>query len=88
MKEKTRCLRILYLSWLREHRVIQRRNSDVSRMPNIVDERKSRAMTGTSTVELIVHDTGLAIICGRRIKGHIEIRVLLGRNLNRKVSVI
>jgi hypothetical protein len=53
-------------------------------MPNIVDERKSRAMTGSGTVEWIVHDTRLAILCGRGIKGHIEIRVFLSRDLNRK----
>jgi hypothetical protein len=57
-------------------------------MPNIVDERKSRAMTGSgysgTTVEWIVHDTRLAILRGRRIKGHIEIRVFLSRDLNRK----
>jgi hypothetical protein len=88
VKEKTRCLRILYLGWLGEYRAIQGWNSDVSRMPNVVDERKSRAMTGSGIVEWIVQDTGLAIICGRRIKGHIEIRVFLSRDLNRKVSVI
>ena len=84
MKEKTRCLRILYLGWLREYRVIQRwnRDSDVSRMPNIVDEGKSRVMTGSGTVEGIVHDTRLAVLRGRRIKGHIEIGVSLRRDLN------
>jgi hypothetical protein len=53
-------------------------------MPNIVDDRKSRAMTGSGTVERIVHDSRLAILCGRGIKGHIEIRVFLRRDLNRK----
>jgi len=64
VKEKTRCLRILYLGWLREHRIIQRWRRDVSRMPDIVDEGKRRAMTGYGTVERIVHDIRLAILRG------------------------
>jgi hypothetical protein len=69
---------------LREYCVIRRWNSDVSRIPNIVDERKSRAMTGSGAVERIVRDARLAILRGRRIKGHVEISVFLGRDLNRK----
>jgi len=57
-------------------------------MPNIVDERKSRAMTGSGTVERIIHDTRLAILRGGGIKGHIEIRVFLSRNLNRKLVLV
>src|SRR5712672_362992 len=82
VKEKTRCLRILYLGWLGEYRVIQRWNSDVSRMPNIVNERKSRALTVFGAVEWVVHDTRLAVLRGRRIEGEIEIRVTLSRDLN------
>jgi hypothetical protein len=81
---RTRCLRILYLGWLREYCAVQWWSSDVSRMPNIVDDGKSRAETGFGAVEGVGHDIGLAIVRGRRIKGHIEIRVFLRRDLNSK----
>ncbi len=53
-------------------------------MPNIVDEGESRAMTGLRTVESIIHDIRLAILCARGIKGHIKVRVFLGRDLKRE----
>jgi len=84
VQEKARCLCILYLGWLREYGVIQWWSSSVSRMPNIVDEGKSRAKTGFGTVEGVGHDIRLASLGGRRIKAHIEIRVFLSRDLNSK----
>jgi hypothetical protein len=53
-------------------------------MPNIMDDGKTRAKTGFGTVERVGHGIRLAILRRRRIKGHIEIRVFLSRDLNSK----
>jgi hypothetical protein len=82
VQEKNRCLRILYLGWLREYRIVRWWSSDVSSMPNVVNEGKSRANTGFGTVEGVGHAIRLAILRGGRIKGHIETRVFLSRDLS------
>jgi len=54
------------------------------RMPNAVEERKSRAKVGFRTVERVGHNIALVVLHGRRIKSeaHVEIGVLLSGNLN------
>jgi len=53
-------------------------------VPNAVDEWESRAKAGFRTVERVGHDTSLAVLPRRGIKGHIEIRVFLRGDLNSK----
>ena len=56
------------------------------RMPDGVEEWKSRAEIGFRAVERVGHDIGLVVLRRRGIKpeAHIEIGVLLRGNLNSK----
>jgi len=54
------------------------------RVPNALEERKSRAKIGFRAVERVRHDLNIVVLRGRRIKSeaHVEIGVLLRGNLN------